>query len=88
MQTINIDPDNTNPLTLVETQSASTVPAPTTAMDAIQKKHRVKTQTAGFVPKQNIMQSHDRKRQNSNVSMTVNSPEQIYSQINLKSEVR
>ena len=76
MQTINIDPDNTNPLTLVETQSAATVPAPTTAMDAIQKKHRVKTQTAGFAPKQNtIVQSHDRKRQNSNVSMTVNSPE-------------
>ena len=33
-QTINVEPDSTNPLTLVETQSTTTVPQ-NTAMDAI-----------------------------------------------------
>ena len=59
-------------------------------MDQMQKK-RVKTQTAGFGPKPHNAQlaSHEnRKRQNSNGSMPVVSPEQIYSQVNLKSEAR
>ena len=49
-------------LNIVETHSTTT--APTTTMDAIQRKHRQKTQTAGFGPKtlNSQLQSHDRKR--------------------------
>ena len=86
-QTINVEPDSTNPMTLVETQSNATAPH-TTAMDAIQKKHRQKTQVGGFMTQQSTGQSMEKRRQNSNTSMPVGSPEQIYSQIQLKSEVR